>query len=322
MSLFPKVADTQKVKQCLSKPSLLNDIRKNTYTYLLVLPAVIYSLLFSYLTVPYLFMAFQKFSFKTGLFNSEWVWFENFSFFFKSPRAMSVTINTLWLNFLFIVTGTIVSILLALILNEIRSKLFVKTVQSMLIFPTFLSWIIASYIIYALLSTEYGVLNRFLIGIGFSKINWYSEPGYWPSILSITRIWKNSGINAVVFLAAIAGMGLEPFEAAHIDGASRLQTVLHITIPLLLPTVTILTLMAIGKIFYGDFGMIYAIIRDNGTLYPTTDVIDTYVFRALRKTGDPSQAMAVGLYQSCLGFLMVYGSNLLTKRYFSEGALF
>ena len=166
------------------------------------------------------------------------------------------------------------------------------------------------------------MINKTLNSLGFPGANWYSNASYWPAILVVIRVWKNTGMSVVIYLAAITGFDMELYEAARIDGAGRLKQISSITLPLLFPTICILTLMSIGRIFYGDFGMIYALIRDNGTLQSTTDVIETYVFRALRKTGSPSQAMAVSLYQSVLGFVLVFGSNWLIKRFFNEGALF
>lgn len=169
---------------------------------------------------------------------------------------------------------------------------------------------------------DYGLLNKFLGNLGLEKINWYTKPEAWPWILTIMRVWKTTGYSAVIYLAAITGIDDSLYEAASIDGANRWQQCIHITLPLLMPTVCIMTIMAIGKIFFGDFGMIYAIIGDNGVLYPTTDVIDTYVFRALRQTGNAAQAMAVSLFQSVMGCITVILANKITKRFFEDGALF
>jgi putative aldouronate transport system permease protein len=191
-----------------------------------------------------------------------------------------------------------------------------------MLLPHFLSWMVVSYILYALLATDLGLINRFLSFFGLPRVYWYNEAAYWPFILSLMRVWKSTGMNSVVYLAAITGIDNEMYEAAMIDGAGRLQMMFKITLPLLLPMVCIMTIMALGGIFRGDFGMIYAIIRDNGLLYATTDVIDTYVYRALRQTADPTMTMAIGLYQAFFGFLFVFGANWVVKKFFSEGALF
>ena len=301
---------------------LIRDIRKNPFSYLLILPATIYVFLFGYCTLPYLVIAFQKFNYKQGIFHSEFVGLKNFEFFFKSPKFLEVTFNTVFLNFMFIGFVIIFALIFSLMLNEARGKIFRKVTQSTLLLPNFMSWVVVSYIVYALFASDYGIVNVFLKSIGASPVSWYSSPGPWRVILVLIKVWKDTGMQVVIYLAAITGIDTSLSEAAKVDGASRLQTIRHIIFPLMIPTVSILALLSIEKIFYGDFGMIYGIIGDNGVLYPTTDVIDTYVFRAMRKTGDPSQAMAVGLYQSLMGFLFVFGSNWIASKKTDGGALF
>ncbi|MDR0910682.1 MAG: ABC transporter permease subunit [Spirochaetaceae bacterium] len=304
------------------KHSFFADIRRNPFSYCLVLPAAIYVLLFSYLTLPYMLMAFQNYHFQTGLFHSPWVGLKNFAFFFKSNRAGLVTWNTIWLNFLFITSGTVGSVVLALMLNEVRQKRYLKVTQSLMLFPNFLSWIIVAYIVYAFLSTGNGWLYQIIESFGGKPVSMYSKASYWPPILVIIKLWKGVGMNSVIYMASMTGIDEGLYEAARIDGANKFQEIRHITLPLIMPTVCIMTLLAVGKIFYGDFQMIYALVGDNGILMQTTDVIDTYVFRALRQTGDPSGAMAVGVYQAFVGFIMVYGSNWLVKKNFPDGAIF
>jgi len=295
---------------------------QNRVSYLLMLPAFLYTLLYGYITMPYLVMAFQRFNYRTSIFTSPWVGFANFEFFFRSQRAWMVTFNTLRLNLLFIVMGTIFALAIAILLSELRARKFVKVAQSTFLFPYFISWVVVSYIMFSIFGTQLGLLNQFLRAVGLEGHNWYADPDPWPRILLTLHIWKHTGMRTVIYLAAIAAIDPQLYEAATIDGASRRQQVWHITVPHLLPVVAILTLLAIGRIFYADFGMIYTIVRDNGLLYPTTDVIDTYVFRALRLHGNPAQAMAVNLYQSIVGFILVFGSNWLTRKIFPEGALY
>lgn len=322
-SSYLQVQDRPNIKKKKNRGNtFFTEISRNKFSYLIALPALIYVFIYSYCSYPYMVIAFQEYNYKTNIFNSKWVGFKNFEFFFKSKNAYTVTFNTIYLNLLFIITGTLVSVLLALMLNELRSRWFIKFAQSSMLFPNYISWVVVSYILYSFLSTEYGLLNSILTAFGAERINWYLRPELWRSILVFIRIWKSSGINAVIFLAAITGIDESLYEAASIDGATRLQQTRFITIPLIMPTVLIMTLLSVGKVMYGDFGMIYAMIGDNGVLYRTTDIIDTYVFRALRHIGNPSQAMAIGLFQSVVGFIMVFGSNKLTKRFFPEGALF
>lgn len=306
----------------VKKRSFVTDVRKNPFSYLLFLPAGLYTLIFGYLTLPYIAMAFENYNFKKGLLGSPFVALKNFQFFFRSSNAILITWNTVYLNLIFIGTGTLASIILALMLNEIRQRHYLKITQSTLLFPNFLSWIIVQYVVFALLSSENGWLNSIFDSLGMARVAMYSKADNWPFILALVRIWKGAGMGSVIYMAAIAGMDEGLFEAARIDGASKFKQILHITLPLLMPTICILTLMAVGKIFYGDFQMIYSLVGDNGILLKRTDVIDTFVYRALRQTGDPSAAMAVGLYQAVVGFIMVYGSNRLVRRYFPDGALF
>ena len=277
------------------KHSFLSDIRHNPFSYLLILPAALYVLIFGYMTYPYMIIAFKKFNYQLGIWGSQWVGLDNFTFFFKSTVAARVIWNTLYLNILFIITGTLMSLALAIMLNEIRSRSFVRVSQTFMLLPYYLSWVVIAYMLQAVFSNKNGLMNNILTLFGQKRISWYTRADLWPAILVIMRMWKGAGMNAISFLAAV---------------------------PLIMPTVTIMTLLSIGKIMYGDFGMVYALIGDNGVLYETTDIIDTYVFRVLRQTGDPSQAMAIGLFQSVIGFLMVYGSNTLVKRKFGDGALF
>ncbi len=300
----------------------MRDIRRNKLSYLLMLPAGIYTLLFGYCTLPYIVIAFQNYNYTKGIFGSEFVGLKNFEFFFRSNRAALVTFNTVYLNFFFIVVGTLASVLLALLLNEIRGKRYLKVTQSMLLFPNFLSWIIVNYIVFAMLSTEYGWINQIIKSLGHTPVSLYSSADAWPLILVVVKTWKSAGINSVIYMATIVGIDESYYEAAKIDGATKLQQIRYITMPLLALTICILTLLAIGKIFYGDFQMIYSLVGDNGILLQRTDVIDTFVYRALRQTGDPSGAMAVGLYQAAVGFVLVFGSNFIAKKYFPGGAIF
>ncbi|MEA5014583.1 MAG: ABC transporter permease subunit [Candidatus Limiplasma sp.] len=302
--------------------TFFTDIRKNFLSYLMMLPAAAYTLVFGYLTIPYMFSAFQKFNYRKGLLGSEFVGLANFDFFFKSNAAPRIVGNTVKLNLFFIIGTLIVSVLIAVLLNELRWQRMKKTLQSTLLFPYFLSWIVINYVVFVLISTKYGVLNTLREGLGMAAINFYADGSAWPGILVLAKVWKDMGMNVVIYLAVITGFDPQIYEAAMIDGAGRFRACLSITLRLMLPTISMLTIMSLGKIFYGDFGMIYALVGDNGILQKTTDVIDTYVFRTLRTTGNPSQAMAVGLFQSALGFLTVYFANWVARKRFSDGALF
>lgn len=319
----------QQTRENTSLPGKLNkrkgffhEIAINRYSYLLVLPAMIYVFLFSYATYPYLLIAFQRFNYQKGLFNSEWIGFENFRFFLISNDALTVTMNTIKLNVLFLIFVTFFAVALALLFNEIKNRIFIKFAQTAMIFPSFLSWIIVSYMMYSMFTMDFGIINQVIEAFGGEPVNWYSKAEAWPWILVGMKVWKDAGMASIIYLAAISGIDQSLYESADIDGASRWQKMTRITLPLIASTIAILTLLNLGKIFYGDFVMIYAIIGDNGVLYSTTDVIDTYVFRALRQIGDPSNAAAVGLFQSTVGLLLVFVANWLTRRFFKEGALY
>ena len=307
--------------------NILTDIHKNPVSYLMGMPVILYTIIFGYMSYPFITIAFQRYRYNAdsvlkALFMSPFVGLKNFEFFFKSTQVWNITRNTFVLNFSFLFFGTVTALLLALLLNEIRGRFFKRAVQSFMLFPNYLSWVVVSFMIYSIFATEYGLLNNIITSLGQKKISWYNNAGYWPIILTVMNVWKGSGMTAVIYLASIAGIDETYYEAAALDGASRLKMCWHITLPLLIPTVAILTLLSIGRIMYGDFGMFYAIIGDNGILLSTTDIIETYVFRALRRIGDPSNAMAVSLFQAVVGFIMVYGSNAIVRRYDRNAALF
>ena len=226
--------------------------------------------------------------------------------------------NTMATSLLTLLFSFPAPIIIAILLNEVRSTKAKKFVQTASYLPYFISWVIVSYMLQGILGTETGLLNN-LMG---TRINYYSTPGYWYPILLILNIWKNTGYNTIVYLAAITGIDEGLYEAAYIDGATRFKRIIYITIPLLAPTICIMTLMSVGRIFYGDFGMLYAIIRDNSSLMPIAEVIDTYVYRTFKNTGDPSLSMAIGLYQSIVGFILVFTANWIVRRKFPDGALF
>lgn len=298
-----------------------SEIWNKKFLYLLALPAIVYTFIYGYLTLPYIVIAFEKFHYSTGI-QSPFIGLANFTAFFTSSWAWAITRNTLVINFLFLIFGTFFAVLLALLLNEVRSRVFLKVTQSTMLFPFFISWVIVSYMLQGILGTEKGMLNSIIVSLGGKRINFYASPEYWYPILLILNLWKNAGYNSIIYLAAITGIDESIYEAAAIDGATRFKRIIYVTLPLLAPTICVLTLMSIGRIFYGDFGMMYAIIRDNSSLMNIAEVIDTYVFRLFKNTGNPSLSMAVGLYQSIVGFILVFTSNKIVHRYYPDGALF
>ena len=299
----------------------LLEIWKHKFLYLLALPAILYTFIFNYLAIPYMVIAFEKYNYKTGI-GSPFIGLKNFEYFFKSSWAWVVTRNTIVINLLFLLFGTVFAVFLAILINEIHMKKFLKVSQAFMLFPYFISWVIVSYMLQGVLATNGGLLNNIIEMFGGNRINFYSNPNYWYPILLILNLWKNTGYSSIIYIAAITAIDEGLYEAAYIDGATRWKRIKHITLPLLFPTICIMVLMSIGRIFYGDFGMLYAIIRDNGSLMPIAEVIDTYVYRTFKNTGDPSLSMAIGLYQSIVGFVLVFTANTIVKKKFPEGALF
>lgn len=296
--------------------------RKNKWLLAMCLPASVLILLFSYLPMFGIVVAFKRYRADQGFWGSKWVGFDNFKFLFSTKDAWTVTFNTIYLNAMFIIFGLIASTAIAIMLNEIRKKWFLKFYQSALFFPYFLSWIIVSYFVFALLSGDNGLVNHALKGLGLSEPAWYSSPQYWPAILTIVYLWKNVGYLSIIYVAGLVGINEEYYEAAKIDGASRIQQIFKITLPLLMPLMITMTLLQIGRIFYADFGLFYNVTLNSGMLYQTTDVLDTYVFRSLRILGDVGMASAAGMYQAVCGFVLVVLSNWSVRKIDKDSALF
>ncbi len=285
-------------------------------------PGFLLLFIFSYLPMFGVVIAFKNYKASKGIWGSAWVGLKNFEYLFRTPDLQRITFNTLFLNTVFIITGLIGAITLALLLNEVRVKFLARIYQTVLFFPFIISWVIVGYFAFALLNYESGLLNSLVSSLGFEKVFWYSTPGLWPEILTLTSLWKGVGYGSVVYLAAMLGINQEYYEAAMLDGANKLQQIRYITIPFLVPIVIITTLLAIGRIFSADFGMFYYVTRDSKLLYPTTDVIDTYVLRALRVNADIGMASAAGFYQAVVGFLLVMLSNWFVKQVDPDRSLF
>lgn len=297
-------------------------IKDNISFFCMSAPAMLLVLVFSYLPMFGLIIAFKDYKHNKGIIGSEWAGFKNFEFFFKSNDASRIAINTLYLNFIFIFVGILVAVMVALLLYEVRRRAFVKFYQTTMIFPHFLSMVVVAYIAYAFLNPSFGFVNGIMERLGMEGVSWYTKPAPWPIILIIVNVWKHFGMDSVVYYAALMGVDSEYYEAAEIDGASRIQQIWYISIPSLVPIMTILSILAVGRIFRADFGLFYQVTMDSGALYSTTDVIDTYVFRALRQLGDIGMSSAVGLFQSVVGFVLVLMTNAIVSKIDKENALF
>lgn len=277
---------------------------------------------FNYLPMIGTIIAFKDYRYDLGILGSNWVGFKNFEFFFQSNVFARITINTLAYNFAFIIVSTVSSILVALLLYEVTSRARTKLFQTILITPHFMSWVVAGSMVYAILQPQNGFLNTILNVFGIESINWYAEPNKWPAILTVTYVWKNVGIDSVIYYAALMGLDASLFEAAKIDGATRTQTTKSIIIPCILNLIVMLTILKVGNIFRADFGMFYQIPRNVSILYEKTDVVDTYIFRSMREVGDMGMSTAIGLLQSVVGFILVLITNWASKKIDEDYGLF
>lgn len=289
---------------------------------LMCTPAILFFFVFHYLPLPGVYIAFTNFKYSEGIFNSPFIGWDNFEFLFTSGKLTLLTRNSILYNLAFILIGNTLQILVAILLNEIRSKYFKKITQTLMFLPYFISAVIVGLIVYNMLNYEYGFLNSVIRSFGGEPLKLYSNKGIWPFILVLVHVWQQTGYGSIVYFAAIMGIDAEIVEAARVDGANGFQKIRYIILPSLKPTIVILLLFAMGGILKGNFGMFYNIIGNNSTLYPTTDIIETYVYRALMTNFNFPQASAVGLYQSLFGFIVVITCNWIVKKIEPDYALF
>ena len=295
--------------------------RKNLPLLLIALPAIIYLFVFNYIPLYGLVLPFKNYQYSKGFFGSEWVGLENFKILLNNKQVLIATRNTFFYNLTFIIVGTCVAVVLALMLYEMTSR-FVKVYQTMLLLPHFISWVIVAYVALVFLDMDAGLFNGVRKLFGAEPILWYNSPKYWPPLIVIFNVWKSMGFSAIMYYASLMGVDQELFEAAKIDGAGKLKQMWHIAIPSIKPLIITLTILNIGKIFYGDFGLFYNLPQNSPLLYSATDVIDTYVYRTLTVLGDMGISSAVGFYQSVLGFILVLLTNWVVNRIDSDNALF
>lgn len=316
------VSKSKNTKALGRKKSRWKEFKDNAELSAMLIPGLILLIVFSYIPMVGIIIAFKDYRNNLGIFGSAWNGLENFKFFFQSQDAWRIFRNTVGYGLLFIVTTLIAAVFVAILLYEVKRKIALKFYQTSMILPHFLSWVIVGYITYMLLEPNMGVINQIIRFFGGDGVQWYSEPKYWPVILPIVNLWKNIGLKMVMYYAALMAIDEELFEAAQIDGANRFKQIIYITLPSLVPLMTILTILDVGNIIRGDFGLFYNIPRDVGLLYPTTDIIDTYLYRGLRTGDDIGITTAVGLFQSVIGFVMVVGTNLIVKKVAPENSLF
>ena len=291
--------------------------------YLMMLPGLLYLFINNYMPMAGLVVAFKQVNFSTGIWKSPWVGLKNFEFLFTTDEAAVITRNTILYNLAFIVIGIVLGIFLAILITEVADKTLKKLYQSAILVPFLMSIVIVSYIVYAFLGAEHGLVNNSILPpLGKEPVSWYTQPKYWPFILVFVHTWKGIGYGCLIYISTINGIDKSLYEAASLDGAGLWKKIRHVTLPCLKGTVITLTLLNIGKIFYADFGLFYQVPMNSGQLYDTTNVIDTYVYRALLQLGNSGMAAAAGFYQSVVGFILVMISNLIVRKTSAENALF
>jgi putative aldouronate transport system permease protein len=289
---------------------------------LIALPGIVYLLINNYLPMFGVFLAFKDFNYFKGVFGSDWCGFKNFEYLFKQDAFLIVR-NTILYNLTFIILGTVLAIFVAILMCELGTKFRVKIFQSSLLLPNLLSWVVIGFMGFAFLNSDTGFINNTILKFfGIKEVAWYTTPKYWPVILTFVFLWKSIGYSSIIYMASIAGIDKSIFEAGKIDGATKLEQIRHITLPMLKPTVIILTLMSVGRIFYSDFGLFFQVPMNSGALYGVTQTIDTYVYHGLMELNNVGMSAAAGLYQSVIGFVLVITVNAIVRKVDSDNALF
>ena len=300
-----------------------NALKEYWPLYLMMLPALLYLLINNYIPMAGMVIAFKKLNFAKGIWASPWAGLKNFKFLFASRDAWVITRNTLLYNVAFILVNMVIGIAIAILITEVKNIKLKKQYQSAILLPFLMSMVILSYIVYALLSAENGLVNNSILPLfHMDPIQWYQKPKYWPAILIIANCWKGVGYGCLIYIASLIGIDPSFYEAARLDGASKWQEITKITLPSLVPTIITLLLLSIGRIFYSDFGLFYQVPMNSGVLVSTTNVIDTYVYRALIEQGNISMSSAAGVYQSLVGFCVVMLSNWIVRKVDKDQALF
>ena len=307
----------------VKKEKKKNVLKEYWPLYLMMLPALLYLLINNYIPMAGMVIAFKKLNFAKGIWASPWAGLDNFKFLFSSKDAWIITRNTLLYNVAFILVNMVVGIAIAILITEVRNTKLKKVYQSAILLPFLMSMVILSYIVYALLSAENGLVNNSILPLfHIDPVQWYQKPKYWPAILIIANCWKGVGYGCLIYIASLIGIDPSFYEAARLDGASKWQEITKITLPSLVPPIITLLLLSIGRIFYSDFGLFYQVPMNSGVLFPTTNVIDTYVYRALIEQGNISMSSAAGVYQSLVGFCVVMLSNWIVRKVDKDQALF
>jgi putative aldouronate transport system permease protein len=310
----------------LPKHGFIRKVIINRQFLLLLAPGVFYLLIFAYLPMPGLVIAFKDLvfsekSFIANLLNSKWHGLRNFEIFFKSKDALMITRNTVLYNIVFIFLGLVLSVTLSIIMTELRNRRTAKVYQTILIFPGFISWVVVSYLVYSILEPNFGTANQLLKSIGMNPVSWYTRADLWPFLLVLFKCWKSLGMSAVFYIAAMSGIDQEMYQAAQIDGAGKWQQIWAITIPCLRPTMTLLTIMALGGIISTEFGLFWTttLRLGKGALYSVASTIDTYLYQQLMVNNRYGLSAAVGFFQAVVGFVMICSANYFIGKLNPDG---
>ncbi len=313
------------IKAKAEKRSLIDSIKKRSPLYVMLIPGVLYLIMFNYLPMFGMILSFKKINFRDGILGSAWCGFDNFKYALSSPSLLTALKNTILYNIVFLFIGMALSILLAIMLDLLWGKLSKKVYQTIMIMPYFLSWVIVSYLVFGFLSMESGVVNNTILPLfGMDKINWYMEPKYWPAILIIVYFWKNWGYSSILYTSALSGVDVQLYEAADIDGASVPQKLWNITLPAIKPIISMMLILKVGSILTTDMGLFYQIPLNTPQLYNTTNVISTYTYNLMTGSGANTLGMAsaTSMLNSLVGFVLILISNGIVKKLDSDGAIF
>ncbi len=297
-----------------AKTSKLTKMKRNIPYNLLCLPGLLSLILMHYVPISGIVLAFKDYNFAKGIFGSEWVGFKNFEFFFKSNDMTRILRNTIFYNIFWMLLVNIgLSLVVALLLYEVKNKLANKFYQTSMLIPCFISWVAVAYIVYIFLSKDNGLLNSIITYFGGNPINWYGESKYWPTILTIAAVWKDVGMASLYYYAALLSIDNALFEAAAIDGAGRFRQILTISLPECLPMMAMVLILRMGQVLGGGMDIFYQVPMNQGALYETTDTIATYLYRGL-ESANYSTSAAVGLFQSVVGVVLLLFTNSIIKK--------
>lgn len=299
--------------------SFLHNTWKHRAHVVMALPAFLILFFIMYVPMAGLVMAFKNFDYTLGIWKSPWNGIDNFKFLLASKATfVTMTRNTLLYYIVFTALGIFLNVVLAIAIDQFVFKKMAKTMQTIMIIPVFISYAAVQFIVYAFISTDTGIINHAMD----SNIRFYSVASYWPVILTIVKMWNSVGYGSVLYMSVLAGIDTELYEAAEIDGANKWQKIWNITIPALIPMITVMLLLSVGSIMKSDTGLFYQVTRNSGVLYPTTQVIDSYVLNAIFKNSNFGFTAATSFFQSVVGLLMMLFANGMVRKIAPDNALF